>query len=217
MDFIQIGHRPVAVSDVADFLDGRNVAIHGIDGLERHQLGAIRIELTQSAVQVFGVIVLEALAFCAAVAHALDHRGMVVGVRKNRAIGQARGQGAERRPVRHIARGKEQGGLLAVQVGQFTLQQHVMMVGPGDIARSAGAGAALVQRVMHGRQHIRMLAHAQIIVGAPDSHVVLMIAVMAARSGELARAAFQVCKYPIATFLAQGFQFLGKECLVIHV
>ncbi len=75
---------------------------------------------------------------------------------------------AERRPVRHVAGGEEQRGLLAVQVGELALQQDVVVVGAGDVAGAAGAGAAAVERLVHGGEHLGVLAHAEIVVGAPD-------------------------------------------------
>ena len=66
--------------------------------------------------------------FCdlgAAVADALDHRGVVERVGQDDAVGKLRAQRAERRPVRHIARGEQQRGFLVVQVGQLGLEQHM--------------------------------------------------------------------------------------------
>jgi hypothetical protein len=40
-----------------------------------------------------------------------------------------------------------------MQVGEFPLQNDVVVVGARDVARATGTGAALVQRGMHGRQH----------------------------------------------------------------
>ena len=74
----------------------------------------------------------------------------------------------ERRPVRDVARGEEQRRRLAVQVGELALQQHVVVGGAGDVAGAAGAGAAAVDRRVHRRQHRRVLAHAEIVVRAPD-------------------------------------------------
>ena len=38
------------------------------------------------------------------------------------------------------------------------------MVRARDVARAAGAGAAALDRIVHGAQHVRMLAHPQIVV-----------------------------------------------------
>ncbi len=44
-----------------------------------------------------------------------------------------------------IAGGEEQGRLLAMQLRELALQQHVIVVGAGDVTRSAGARAAAVE------------------------------------------------------------------------
>ena len=80
-------------------------------------------------------------------------------------------QGAERRPVGHVAGVEQQRRLGAVQVRQLLLQQHVVVVGAGDVAGAAGAGAAAVQRLVHRGQHGRVLAHAEVVVGAPHRHL----------------------------------------------
>ena len=82
--------------------------------------------------------------------------------------GMLRAERRQRRPVRDVAGGEQQRRFLAVQVGELALEQHVVVVGAGDVARAAGAGAAAVERLVHGRDHLRMLAHAEIVVRAPD-------------------------------------------------
>ena len=42
------------------------------------------------------------------------------------------------------------------------------MVGAGDVAGAAGAGAHRASRLVHGVDHGGVLAHAEIVVGAPD-------------------------------------------------
>ena len=72
-------------------------------------------------------------------------------VREDDRAGQPGAERAERRPVRDVAGGEEQRGLLAVQVGEFALEQHVLVGGAGDVAGAAGAGAAAVDRIVHRR------------------------------------------------------------------
>ena len=82
-------------------------------------------------------------------------------------------QGRQRRLVGHIAGGEQQRRFLAVQVGQLALQLDVIVGGAGDVARAAGAGAGLVDGLVHGVEHDRVLALAEIVVGAPDDDVAL--------------------------------------------
>lgn len=45
------------------------------------------------------------------------------------------------------------------------------MVGPGDVARPARAAA--LEGIMHRFEHHGMLPHPEVIVGAPDDHLVV--------------------------------------------
>src|SRR6266436_2390396 len=58
-----------------------------------------------------------------------------------------------------------------MQVGKFMFQLDQGMIGPGDVSRAAGAGAEALCRRHHGPDHLRMLAHPEIIVRAPDHHL----------------------------------------------
>ena len=51
-----------------------------------------------------------------------------------------------------------------MQISQFRLKQHMIMVGARNIARAACTCAATINRFMHGRHHRRVLAHAEIII-----------------------------------------------------
>ena len=49
----------------------------------------------------------------------------------------------------------------------------MVVVGAGDVARAARARTALVDGRVHGGDDVRVLAHAEIVVGAPDGHLSL--------------------------------------------
>src|ERR1700730_2180870 len=74
-----------------------------------------------------------------------------------------------------ISRREEQRPLLAVVVGELMFQKHVVMAGPGNVARPARAGSDVIDSLMHRCDHRRMLAHAQIIVGTPDSNLIFQM------------------------------------------
>ncbi len=140
-------------------------------------------------------------------ANAFDHRGMIARIGKYLAPGKTRGERAEGSPVRHIARREECGRFLAVQIGQFPFQQHVVVVGAGNVARAAGPGAAFVQRVVHGGQCSRVLAHAEIVVGAPYGDLANFTIDMAGGPGERSALAFEIGEYPIVAAFAQPVEF----------
>ena len=129
MDFVDIGHSAMLLGHVADFLDGRDVAIHRIDTFKRHQLGHFRTILAQQPVQIFRVIVLEHMALGAAVADAFDHGGMVQRVGEDNAAGDLGGQRGQRSPVRDITRCEQQRIFLAVQIRQFQFELAVHVHG----------------------------------------------------------------------------------------
>src|SRR5262245_50976658 len=92
----------------------------------------------------------------------------------------------------------------------------MIVVGTGNVARAAGAGTATVQRLLHRRQDLRMLAHAEIVVGAPDSDGALAIGTVTQRLRKLASAAFEFGEDPIAALGPKLRQFAGEESVKIH-
>ena len=167
MDLVDIGHGVVALGEIADRVDRRDVAVHRIDALERDQLRPVARRL-QQLFEMREIVVAENLLVAAGLADALDHRIVVVGVRQDQAVRNQLGDGRDAGLVRDIARGEDQRGGLAVQVGELALQLDQRMVGAGDVAGAAGAGAHAGRGLDHGADHLGVLAHAEIVVGAPD-------------------------------------------------
>ena len=171
MDLVDIGHGAVFLGEIADLRERRDVAVHRIEALAGDQLRPVGTRRDQQLFQMRHVVVAEDLALAAGLAHAFDHRIVVQRVRQDQAV---RNQLCDRRDaglVRDVARGEQQRGFLAVQVGQFLLELHQRMMGAGDVAGAAGAGADARGGLDHGADHFRVLAHAEIVVGAPDHDV----------------------------------------------
>ena len=80
-------------------------------------------------IEVGGIVVAEDRLFRTAVTNAFDHRVVVQGVGHNQTFWKHRGQSRQGRPVGDVARRKQKCCLLAMQVGQLTFQQHVIMIG----------------------------------------------------------------------------------------
>ena len=150
---VEIGHRAVAVGDVAQFADRRDVAVHRIDRFEAHQLRPLARQGGQTALQILGVVMAENLLLGAAVADAGDHRGVVQRVRQHHHAGDFLRQRRQRRLVRDIARGEDQRRLAPVQIGQLAFELEVQVPVAGDVACAAGAGAERLDRPGHRRQH----------------------------------------------------------------
>ena len=216
MHLVEIGHRPVRLGDVAQLGDRRDVAVHRIDRFERDQFRHGGIERGELAVEVGGVVMRESLLCRPAVPDALDHRGVVQFIGQHDAARQPRRERAQRRPVRHVAGVEQQRGFGAVQIGQLAFEHDVVMVGAGDVPGAAGAGAATVDRRMHRRQHLRVLAHAEIVVGAPYRHLATAVAAIVHRPREMPGPAFEIGKDAIASLAPQFTQLPLEKSLVIH-
>ena len=217
VDLVDIAHRAVAFADVEDFGDRRNVAVHRIDALECHQLRAAGFDRGEQFVEMRDVVVPELQALRTAVADTLDHRRVVERVRQHDAVGQARGERAECRPVRDIAAGEQQRRFLAVEVGQLGLEQNVLMVGAADVARAPRPCAAAVERFVHRAEHIGMLAHAEIVVRAPDGDLAYFPGIgVAARARKRALLAFDVGEHAVIAGFAQAVELLGEKGFVVH-
>ncbi len=81
-----------------------------------------------------------------------------------------------------------------MQLGQFALQQDVVMVGARNVAGPAGAGAAVIQYLVHGGDHFGILAHAEIVVTAPDDDVLDTVHGVPRGFGKLIDAAITDCR-----------------------
>src|SRR5205814_1212348 len=111
----------------------------------------------------------------AAMLDAFDHRGVIEFIREYNCPWQQAPQRRQRRLIRHVARIEQQSRFLAVQIGKLGLEQDVIVIGAGNIAGATRTRPDLVQRLMHGGKHFRVLAHAEIIVGTPDRDFTLTV------------------------------------------
>jgi hypothetical protein len=104
-----------------------------------------------------------------------------------------------------------------MQVRQFLLQRHMVVGGAGDIACAAGPGARAVDGALHGVEHRRVLAHAQIIVAAPDGDPPLGSAGLAQqRMWECAAQAQDVHEDAITPLGPQSVEGLAEPVIIVH-
>ena len=103
-----------------------------------------------------------------------------------------------------------------MQVGELALKQDMLMIGAGDIAGAAGPGAAAIESFMHRGEHLGVLPHAEVVVRAPDRHVMGLAAVVARRRREFANTSLQVSKNAVAPVLLQDIQLLSEKLFVLH-
>ena len=104
-----------------------------------------------------------------------------------------------------------------MQVGKLAFELHVIMGCAGDIARAARAGSHGVNRLVHGRQYHGVLAHAEIVVGAPHRNLARAICREMVRHWKATAAALQIRENPISAFSMKGVELLLEQALKIHV
>ena len=117
------------------------------------------------------IIVTENLLLAVGLTDPLDHRVVIPSIRKDEAIRHQLGNRRNAGLVRDVAGGKNEGGLFAVQIRKLALKFDQRVIVAGDVASTAGAGPGAPSGLDHGADHLRVLAHAKVIVRAPDHHV----------------------------------------------
>jgi hypothetical protein len=81
---------------------------------------------------------------------------------------------------------------------------------------AARPGARRIEGRVHGGQHDRVLAHAEIVVGAPHGNRPRAALCEVRCGGKVAAVAADVCEYPVAPFVLQSLQCPRKHLGVIH-
>ena len=91
-----------------------------------------------------------------------------------------------------------------MEVGKFAFELHVIVGCARDIARAARAGSHGVNRLVHGCYHRWVLAHAEIIVGAPHRNLARAICREMICHRKEPAAALQIRENAISTFSMKG-------------
>lgn len=104
-----------------------------------------------------------------------------------------------------------------MQVGKLALKQHMIMVGARNIAGAARAGATGLDRMLHGRDHLGMLAHAETVARTPDGDLLLTVFGVAGRLRELAGLTLEIGKNVITAFFVQAVQGIFEKRFEIHI
>src|SRR6202035_5791423 len=93
---------------------------------------------------------------------------------------------------------------------------HQGVMGAGDVAGAAGAGADPGGGLYHGADHLRVLPHAEIVVGAPDHDAASPVRGMPGRVGKPAGDPLEVRENPVAPLVMQAVEGGAEELAVIH-
>jgi hypothetical protein len=133
------------------------------------------------------------------------------------AVRQQPAQRRDRGLVGNEAGGEHQRRFLAVQVGERALELDQRPVGAGDVAGTAGADAEPSGGLLHGGDDLLILAHAQIVVRAPDGNLTRIVGLVAVDgAGELAGDALQIGKHPVASLLPESVDGVFENSAIIH-
>src|ERR1700745_3367864 len=90
------------------------------------------------------------------------------------------------------------------------------MIGTGDVAGAAGAGPHAGCSFHHGADAFGVLAHAEIVVRAPDHDVLRPFRRMPDRMGKAASDPLEVGEHPIAPFAPQPAKRIDKKFAIFH-
>ena len=198
------------------------MAVHRIDALEDDQLGRFGRIVLEQRFQMLRVVMPPDALLAAAMADALDHRGVVLLIGKDHQAGDQLDERRERGVIGDIGRGEDERRLLAVQVGKLGLELDMIMGGAGDVAGAARAGADAIDRLVHGGAHFGVLAHAEIVVRAPHRHRPRIGLFRLHALGEMHRvrigpaAALDVGEDPVSAFPVQLLDPVLENLLVVH-
>ncbi len=196
--------------------DRRDVAVHGVKALEHDELRPRRIGRRQQLFEMRHVVVAEDLLLAIRLAHALDHRIVIPGIRQDQAVRHQLGERRNAGFVRDVAGGEDQRRFLAVQVGKLALELDERMIIAGDVAGAAGAGAHARRGLDHGADHFGILAHAEIVVRAPDHDVLRSVGRMPYRVRKASGDTLEIGEHPVAPLAVQARQRIGEKAAVIH-
>jgi len=174
MHFIQKSDGTVLISEILYLFNRSNRAAHAVNRLKRDYLGHMRRQRSELGFQVFQVVVLEDHLLCTRVTDTLDHRCVVQTVGQNHAVRHLAAEGSKRGVISHEARAEDQRGLLSVQLGKRILQGDGVLVVARDVPGTTGTGTVGIQGTVHGLQNLRIAAHAEIVIRAPDRHTLLL-------------------------------------------
>ena len=213
---VHVGHRAIALGEIADLRKRRDIAIHRIQAFAGDQLRTVGIGGAKQLFEMRDVVVTEHDPLTTRLADAFDHRIVVERVGQDQAVRNELCEGRNAGLVRDVAGREQQRRRLAVQIGKFLLELDQRMVGAGDIAGAAGAGADAGRGLDHGADHLRMLTHAEVVVGTPDHDVARSLRRVPGGVGKPAGDALEVGENAIAPLVMKAIERGTEELAIIH-
>lgn len=164
MRVVDHDHGPVAVGEVADLGERRDVSVHGEDAVGDDEAAPRPGGFLELLLQVGHVAVGVAVALRLGQADAVDDRGVVEGVGDHRVLRAE--QGLEDSAVGVEAGGVEDRVLLAEEGREPLLQLLVDLLGAADEAHGRQAVAPAVQGLVCRGDDLGVVGEPQVVVGA---------------------------------------------------
>src|SRR5437763_6276210 len=118
--------------------------------------------------------------------------------------------------VGHIARRENERRFLAMQLRQLGLELHQRAIRTRDVARPTRTCTHPARGRAHRFDHFWVLAHAEIVVGAPEHDIVLAVRTIPESMGELSHFALQVDEDAIAPLALQSGNGRLKTPVVVE-
>ena len=115
MHFVHEGEGTMAMSHVAQLLQGADGSRHGVNRFKGHNLWHVLRHLGKQLFEMVGVVVPEDVLGHTRVLDPLDHAGMVASVAEDMTTRELACQGEQGGIVGNVAGGEDQGCLLVVQ------------------------------------------------------------------------------------------------------
>ena len=206
VDLVEVCQCAVLVGQITDLRHRGEVAVHRVDRLERDQLAAAGADALKLLSEVADVVVAEHTPFTTCVPNSLDHRRVVQRIGEDHAVRNQSSKCGESRLIGHVSRGEQESRFFAVQACQLPLELDVEPVGPRDVARPACAGTIALDCLDHLASDHRVLAHAEVVVAAPDGDDGLRPGILVKAVGDgkepARRARFAKVRYRPSAFTA---------------
>src|SRR3974377_1824651 len=103
-----------------------------------------------------------------------------------------------------------------MQVSELTLELDQRVIGAGNVARAAGARPHACGHIDHRADHLWVLRHAEVVVGAPDDDFAGPLRGVPERMRETTGDTLEVGKNAVAALIPEGIQCRRKKRVVIH-
>ena len=104
-----------------------------------------------------------------------------------------------------------------MQLGKFAFQRYHGMAVTRNVARAAGPGRSGICCVAHGADHVRVLAHAEIVIGTPDDHFMHAAITVMQRHRMASGNPLQLNKMPVAILGFQPIQSRIEMRIIVAV